>query len=92
MNTHYAVVVDHCIVGSRTSASRHIGGAGKFAPYTHACVARTGDMVEAISYHGTEALAAAAVRAPKWGAPAGATLLVAPVIITAKRLPLGGTL
>jgi hypothetical protein len=89
MNTHYAVVVDATVIGSRSSASRHIGGAGKFAPYTHACVSRVGAQLDVLSYHGTEALAAAAVRAPKWGAPAGASLLVAPVVITAKRLPVG---
>ncbi len=79
MKTHYAAVQNGLVIGTRTSASRHIDGTGKFGPYTHAIVRseRTvlksdgsvcDERAEVISWHGGPANASAGLRAAKVGA------------------------
>jgi hypothetical protein len=70
--THFAAVKDGIVVGTRSSASRHVDGLGKFGPYTHALLRserktflQSGQVVEStdvISWHGSAPLAAAARR------------------------------
>lgn len=38
-STHFAVIDNGIVIGTRSSASRHVDGQGKFGPYTHAVVA-----------------------------------------------------
>lgn len=77
MSTHFVAVKNGVVVGTRTSASRHIGGAGKFGPYTHA-VLRTQrttllasgavtESTDVISWHSGAKNAAAGLRAANVG-------------------------
>jgi hypothetical protein len=76
MTTHYAALDFETVIGVRSSASRHVGGAGKFGPYTHAIrevlrtvytsgVVETTDAVT--TWHGGAANAAAGLRAARVG-------------------------
>lgn len=83
--TYYAVVVDGVVLGSRESISRHVGGTGRFAPYTHAVIAKASSAPDyvVISYHGSQHLASAA--AGPW-LNRYVSVLVVPVDITPKKL------
>lgn len=93
MKTHFAVIHNGIVIGSRSSDSRHVDGAGKFGPYTHAaCVDDRNEhgagSVGVLTYHGS--LAAAVDSARTWG-NRGRRTMVLPVVVTAKRLAVGFT-
>lgn len=76
-STHFVAVKRGIVVGTRTSASRHVGGSGKFGPYTHAILRTerttmlaTGESTEdtsVISWHGGIKNAVAGLRAANVG-------------------------
>lgn len=95
MKTHYAAIDGGIVIGTRSSASRHIDGTGRFGPYLFAVAQDAHSIVVdsatgrtwtfdagAVSYHGSRAAAVAAVRASRPQARAR----VVDVIVTPKRL------
>lgn len=88
-DTHFAAVRDGVVIGTRSSASRHVGGAGKFGPYTHAAAAHgqtTGWGVW--SWHGTLANAQHAARYITSHSSHTSAESV-DVVVTPKRLTIG---
>jgi hypothetical protein len=87
MKTHYAVVEEGQVLGSRSSASRHPGGSGKFGIYTHAVVTK-GDLGGwgVTSWHGSYELAASALRTWKNTLGGRYEMRVLPVVVTPRRM------
>ncbi len=83
--THFAAVLNNKVIGTRSSASRHVDGAGKFGPYTHAVV--TQDLSGVLSWHGSELRAREAQGVFQRGSFHGCQVVT--VLVTAKRLTNG---
>ena len=92
MQTNFAAVTStNKVVATRSSASRHVGGSGKFGPYTH-CLTTTSAVEklngDQISWHGSEKLALDAKRT--WDRQFTADpLVILPVVVTPKRMTPG---
>ena len=100
MKTHYAVVNGGTVIDARSSASRHVGGTGKYAPYTFAAIVeKTDGTFGNLGYSGTRALAEA--NAQTWRNRKAeshasyadwARIFVAPVVVTETRRKVGETI
>ena len=91
MQTHFAAIHDGKVVTTRSSASRHVGGSGKFGPYTH-CLTTANSVKELnggqLSWHGSERLALDAQRSWARQFPQDAPVVL-PVVVTPKRMTPG---